>query len=71
MRIAWDLAKEVKFKSLGGGGVFTTQFSCLGVWNKVMDGGPWAFRSSPVVLAPYDGFAQPATIDLNCFNIWI
>jgi hypothetical protein len=43
MRSAWDLAQEVKFRSLENN-LFTMQFSCLGDWEKVMDGGPWVFR---------------------------
>ena len=64
MWIAWDLVQEVKFRALGDD-LCTTQFSCLGDWTKVMEGGPWAFRGCPVILAPYDGFAQPSTIELT------
>lgn len=70
MRSAWDLAQTVKFRSLGNN-LYTMQFTCLGDWIKVMEGGPWAFRGQPVLLAPYDGFTKPSTIDLNTFKIWI
>lgn len=70
MRNAWDLAQTVKFRSLGNN-LYTMQFTCLGDWNKVMEGGPWAFRGQPVLLAPYDGFTKPSSIDLNTFKIWI
>lgn len=70
MRSAWDLAQTVKFRSLGDN-LYTMQFSYLGDRNKVMEGGPWAFRGHQVVLAVYDGFKKPSLIDLNCFKIWI
>lgn len=38
MRIVWDLAREVKFRSLGDD-LFIAQFTCLGDWDKVMEGG--------------------------------
>jgi hypothetical protein len=70
MRSAWDLAQEVKIRSLDDN-LYTMQFSCLGDWDKVMEGGPWTFRGHPVLLAPYDGFTKPSVIDLNTFKIWI
>lgn len=70
MRSAWDLAQSVKFRSLGNN-LYTMQFSCLGDWMKVMEGGPWAFRGQPVLLAPYDGFSKPSSIDLKSFKIWV
>ena len=61
MRSAWDLAKYVKFRSLGNN-LYTMQFSCLGDWTKVMEGGggPWAFRGQPLLLAPYAVFTKPS-----------
>jgi hypothetical protein len=70
MRTAWDTAQEVKFRSLDDN-MYTVQFSCLGDWDKVMDGGPWTFRGNPVLLAPYDGFTKPSEIALNTFKVWI
>jgi hypothetical protein len=70
MRMAWDLAQDVKFRSLENN-LFTMQFSCLGDWDKVMEGGPWTFRGHPVLLADYDGFTKPSEIALNTFKIWI
>ncbi|KAM0829370.1 hypothetical protein ACQ4PT_066912 [Festuca glaucescens] len=70
MRTAWDLAQEVKFRSLDDN-MYTIKFSCLGDWDKVMDGSPWTFRGHPVLLAPYDGFTKPSEIVLNTFKIWI
>jgi 3-hydroxyisobutyrate dehydrogenase-like beta-hydroxyacid dehydrogenase len=43
MRSAWDLAKDVKIRVIEDN-LFSLQFSCLGDWEKVMDGGPWVFR---------------------------
>ena len=70
MRSAWNLAKDVKIK-VHGDNLFVFQFACLGDWDKVMDGGPWVFRGKSVLLAPYDGFTKPSTIDLNLLLIWI
>src|SRR4051812_14306332 len=42
MRVAWDLAKEVKFRPLEEN-LYTLQFSCLGDWERVMEDGPWTF----------------------------
>lgn len=36
-----------------------------------MEGGPWAFHGQPVLLAPYDDFSKPSSIDLNSFKIWV
>ncbi|XP_020179068.1 uncharacterized protein [Aegilops tauschii subsp. strangulata] len=70
MRSTWDLAQDVKFRSLGDK-LYTMQFSCLGDWDKVMEGGPWSFRGNPVLMAPYDGFTKPSSIDLCKFKIWM
>jgi hypothetical protein len=70
MRTAWDLAQEVKFRSLENN-LYTMQFSCLGDWDKVMEGGPWTFRGHPVLMVAYDGFTKPSEIELNTFKIWI
>jgi hypothetical protein len=70
LRSAWDLAQEVKIRSLDKN-MYTMQFHCLGDWDKVMEGGPWVFRGHPVILAPYDGFTKPSEIPLNKFKIWI
>lgn len=51
--------------------MYTMQFSCLGDWVKVMEGGPWSFRGNPVLMAPYDGFSKPSSIDLHSFKIWV
>ncbi|KAE8777825.1 hypothetical protein D1007_49326 [Hordeum vulgare] len=53
-----------------GDKLYTMQFSCLRDWDKVMEGGPWTFRGNPVLMAPYDGFTKPSTIDLNKLRIW-
>jgi hypothetical protein len=70
MRTAWDLAKDVKIR-VHGDNLFVFQFACLGDWEKVMAGGPWVFRGKTVLLAPYDGFTKPSTIDLNTLLLWI
>lgn len=47
------------------------QFGCLGDWERVMDEGPWTFKGKVVVLAHYDGFTKPSTIELNKIDIWM
>lgn len=70
MRSAWDLAREVKTKTLEPN-LHIFQFSCLGDWEKVTEGGPWTFRGNPVLMAPYDGFTGPSSIELANIDIWI
>lgn len=70
MRIAQNLSLEVKFTSLGDN-LFTSLFSCLGDRDKVMEGSPWQFFGSPVILSPYDGFSKLSIIELFKFEIWI
>ncbi|KAM0867817.1 hypothetical protein ACQ4PT_041732 [Festuca glaucescens] len=70
MRSAWDLAQDVKTRSLDGN-LHTFQFACLGDWERVMQGGPWAFRGNPVLIEECDGFTKPSSIELYHFNIWI
>uniref|UniRef100_A0ACD6ABP0 Uncharacterized protein n=1 Tax=Avena sativa TaxID=4498 RepID=A0ACD6ABP0_AVESA len=70
MRMAWNLAQEVKFRALEGNR-FTIQLSCLGDWDKVMEGGPWTFRDHPVLLEEYDGFTKSSEVELFTFKIWI
>jgi hypothetical protein len=70
MRSAWDLAKDVKIRVIDDNR-FIFQFACLGDWEKVMEGGPWVFRGKSVLLAPYDGFTKPSSIELNKVMMWI
>uniref|UniRef100_A0ACD6A331 Uncharacterized protein n=1 Tax=Avena sativa TaxID=4498 RepID=A0ACD6A331_AVESA len=70
MCTAWNVAHEVKFRSLEGNR-YTIQFACLRDWDKVMEGGPWTFRYHPVLLVVYDGFMKPSEVELNTFKIWI
>lgn len=66
IRSARDLAQMVKFRSLGDN-MYTMQFLCLGDWDKVMEG----VRGSLVLMAPYDGFTKPSTMDLNKLKMWL
>ena len=70
MRSAWNLAKDVRIRSIEEN-LFELQFKCLGDWEKVTEGGPWAFRGKSVLIAPYDGFSKPTSIELNRMKIWI
>nr|XP_020158680.1 uncharacterized protein LOC109743997 [Aegilops tauschii subsp. strangulata] len=42
-----------------------------GDWEHVMEEGPWQFKGKAVVLAPYDGFTKPSTIELKTIDIWM
>ncbi|KAM0823505.1 hypothetical protein ACQ4PT_070838 [Festuca glaucescens] len=70
MRSAWDLAKDVKIRVVEDN-LFVLHFTCLGDWEKVMDGGPWVFRGKSVMIAPYDGFTKPSRIKLRTILMWI
>ncbi|XBH54775.1 hypothetical protein VPH35_077007 [Triticum aestivum] len=39
MKVAWDLAQEVKIRPLEDN-LYTLQFSCLSDWERVMEDGP-------------------------------
>ncbi|KAF6985936.1 hypothetical protein CFC21_003739 [Triticum aestivum] len=69
MRSAWDLARPVKIKTLEKN-LFQMQFNCLGDWEKVTQGGPWHFRGNPVVIALYDEYTKPSSIELFTFEVW-
>jgi hypothetical protein len=47
MRSAWDLAQEVNISSLVNN-MYMMKFSCLGDWDKLMEGGPSVFRGHQV-----------------------
>nr|XP_051201536.1 uncharacterized protein LOC127315040 [Lolium perenne] len=69
MRNAWASAQDVTFKAMGTN-LFLVQFQCLGDWNRVMDGGPWLFRGSSIVLAEYDGFSNVQDYKLDKLPVW-
>ncbi|KAE8805124.1 hypothetical protein D1007_18867 [Hordeum vulgare] len=46
------------------------RFDCLGDWDTVTQGGPWHFEGNPVLIAPYDRFAKPSSIELFTFEVW-
>ena len=64
------LAQDVKFCAVDTN-LYILQFFCLGDWEKVMERGPWWFRDWAVVIAPYDGFAKPESIELEFIPFWI
>jgi hypothetical protein len=45
MSSAWDLAQEVKIRTLGDN-LFVMKFSYLVDLEKVTEGGPWTFRGN-------------------------
>jgi hypothetical protein len=70
MRAAWNLAKEVEFRAIEDN-LFSMQFNCLADWERVMFGGPWIFRGSPVLMAEYDGWADTDSVELNEYPAWV
>jgi hypothetical protein len=69
MRNAWVPAQDVSFKTKGAN-LFLAQFHCLGDWSRVMEGGPWLFRGSALVMAEYDGFTNVDEYKLDKIQIW-
>lgn len=69
MRTAWSTAQQVFFKPKGAN-LFIVQFSCLGDWKRVMDGGPWLFRNAAVVIQEYDGFSNVNDYKLDKIPVW-
>lgn len=69
MRTAWSPAKEVVFKVMEDN-LFLVQMNCLGDWNRLMDGGPWLFRGTPLVIEEYDGFTNVKEYKLNKIPVW-
>lgn len=69
MRVAWDLAKDVKIRPLTGN-LYTMQFACLGDWERVMKEGPWTYKGNAMILAPYDGFTKPSAYALDTLELW-
>ncbi|KAE8815217.1 hypothetical protein D1007_07342 [Hordeum vulgare] len=69
MRVAWDLAQEVKIRPFSDN-LYTMQFSCLGDWERVVEG-PSTFKGKVVIIVPYDGVTWPSTIALDKVDMWI
>lgn len=69
MRNAWSSAQGVTF-NIKGPNLFLVQCHCLGDWKRIMEGGPWLFRKSPVVLQEYDGFSDVSGYKLNKIPVW-
>lgn len=70
MRIAWAAAKDVTFKVMPSKR-FLVQMQCLGDWNRMMEGGPWLFRGSAVVVEEYDGFSNVNNYKLDKIPVWV
>ncbi|XBI38444.1 hypothetical protein VPH35_123455 [Triticum aestivum] len=69
MRNAWIPEQGVIFKAKKDN-LFLAQFMCLGDWNRVMNGGPWIFRNSAVVLEEYDGLTNVEEYKLDRIPVW-
>jgi hypothetical protein len=70
MDVAWGFAKSWTIR-LVEDNLFILQVSCLGDWNRVMNDGPWIFRQMGVMVEPYDGVADPASVVLNRLHAWV
>ncbi|XP_062213814.1 uncharacterized protein LOC133914832 [Phragmites australis] len=70
MRSAWNCAQEVEFRALENN-LFSIQFHYLGDWERVMQEGPWIFRGCHVLIGEYDGWAEPETVVLNTYPVWV
>ncbi|XP_044952753.1 uncharacterized protein LOC123402855 [Hordeum vulgare subsp. vulgare] len=40
------------------------RFNC----ERVTQGGPWNFRGNPVIIAPYDGYSKPSSIEFTPYD---
>lgn len=69
MKAAWNSAQQVVWRRIDGN-LFSIQFNCLGDWNKAMHQGPWDFKGSALLLAEYDGFANPEKVRLDKLETW-
>jgi hypothetical protein len=70
MDAAWGFARKSTIRPVEDN-LFILQVSCLGDWNMAMYEGPWIFRQMCVLLEPYDGMADPATIKLDRMHAWV
>jgi hypothetical protein len=69
MRNAWETAQSVTFRTKGDN-LFLAQFYCLGDWDRVMDGGPWLFRGTALIMSEYDGFTNVEEYKLDKIPVW-
>ncbi|XBJ07653.1 hypothetical protein VPH35_013135 [Triticum aestivum] len=70
MRAAWNPVQHVRFRPAGPK-LFVVQASCLGHYERMIDQGPWLFRSSAVLMCPYDGFTKAEEVPMFFMPIWL
>ena len=70
MRAAWNPVQKVIWRRINPN-LFSVQFHCLADWNMAMHQGPWEFRGfGALILAEYDGLANPETVKLDKLETW-
>ncbi|KAI4974846.1 hypothetical protein ZWY2020_048453 [Hordeum vulgare] len=70
MRAAWNCSQAVRFRPIGHN-LFLVQVYCLGDWDRIMDQGPWLFRSMDVLLTQCDGFTKAEEVPIVYMPIWL
>ncbi|KAM0923275.1 hypothetical protein ACQ4PT_005595 [Festuca glaucescens] len=70
MDAAWGFAKKWSIRPAKEN-LFILQVSCIGDWNRALLEGPWIFRQMGVMIAPYDGIADPESVMLNRIHVWV
>ncbi|XP_024178364.1 uncharacterized protein LOC112184339 [Rosa chinensis] len=66
----WGLKDRVRICEEEGG-ILVFQFKEQETKDHVLNGGPWFFNNSMLLLADYDGIQDLAEISLNSMEVWV